>query len=72
MQWGSVENFLSMGGYGFYVWGSYLVCAAVIVAEVVLARVKKKLKDSRHELFPRSLDRISSRRGELFVVRLII
>jgi heme exporter protein D len=27
MQWGSVENFLAMGGYGFYVWGSYLVCA---------------------------------------------
>ena len=44
----------------------------IIVAEVVLARVKKKSKDSRHELFPRSLDRISSRRGELFVVRLII
>ena len=40
MQWGSVENFLSMGGYGFYVWGSYLVCAAVIVAEVVMVRAR--------------------------------
>ena len=40
MQWGSVENFLSMGGYGFYVWGSYLVCAAVIVAEVIMLRAR--------------------------------
>ena len=40
MQWGSVENFLSMGGYGFYVWGSYLVCAAVIAAEVVMVRAR--------------------------------
>ncbi len=49
MQWGSVENFLAMGGYGFYVWGSYLVCAAVIVGEVVMAsrRRKQALKDAR-------------------------
>jgi heme exporter protein D len=40
MQWGSVENFLSMGGYGFYVWGSYLVCAAVIAAEVVMVSAR--------------------------------
>ena len=46
--------------------------AEIIAAEVVLARVKKKLKDLRHELFPRSLDRISGRRGELFVVCLSI
>ena len=25
MNWTSVSNFLDMGGYGFYVWGSYLV-----------------------------------------------
>ena len=43
MQWGSVENFLAMGGYGFYVWGSYLVCAAAIVAEIVLVRGRNRL-----------------------------
>ena len=42
MQWGSVENFLNMGGYGFFVWGSYLVCAAVIVAEIVLVRGRRR------------------------------
>jgi len=34
MQWGSVSEFLGMGGYALYVWGSYLVTAAVIALEV--------------------------------------
>lgn len=38
MQWGSVENFLSMGGYGFYVWGSYLMCAIALAVEVTMLR----------------------------------
>ena len=42
MQWGSLENFLSMGGYGFYVWGSYLVCAGVIVAEILALRQRRR------------------------------
>ncbi|MBI3371857.1 MAG: heme exporter protein CcmD [Betaproteobacteria bacterium] len=32
MNWGSLENFLAMGGYGLYVWGSYgvtLLCIAI-------------------------------------------
>jgi len=42
MQWGSLENFLSMGGYGFYVWGSYVVCAVVIVAEIWTLRLRRR------------------------------
>jgi len=42
MHWGSLENFLSMGGYGFYVWGSYLVCAGVIVAEIWALRQRRR------------------------------
>jgi heme exporter protein D len=42
MQWGSVENFLAMGGYGFFVWGSYLVCAAVIAAEIWALRQRRR------------------------------
>jgi len=34
MQWGSVSEFLAMGGYALYVWGSYLVTAVVIGLEV--------------------------------------
>lgn len=42
MQWGSVENFFEMGGYGFYVWTSYGVCLAVIVADIVSAWLRRK------------------------------
>ena len=42
MNWGSWENFLAMGGYALYVWGSYAVTLALIVAElIVLARRKR-------------------------------
>jgi len=42
MTWGSLDNFLAMGGYGLYVWGSYAVTLALIIAEmVVLARRKR-------------------------------
>ena len=34
MKWESFSAFIAMGGYGVYVWGSYLVTAAVLGAEV--------------------------------------
>ncbi|HUL92987.1 MAG TPA: heme exporter protein CcmD [Burkholderiales bacterium] len=41
MNWGSWENFLAMGGYGLYVWGSYLVTLVLMVVELgLLARRK--------------------------------
>jgi len=33
---------LSMGGYGFYVWGSYLVSFILIAWEVVRLKQRKK------------------------------
>jgi len=33
---------LSLGGYGFYVWGSYLVSLVLIVWEVVSLKQRKK------------------------------
>jgi len=33
---------LSMGGYGFYIWGSYLVSLILIVWEVVSLKQRKK------------------------------
>jgi len=35
MNWGSWQNFFAMGGYGFYVWGSYAVALVALVAEIV-------------------------------------
>jgi len=42
MQWGSLENFLHMGGYAPFVWGAYAMCVAAIVAEIVLVRGRKR------------------------------
>lgn len=38
MQWNSLDDFLHMGGYGLYVWGSYGLTLAVMLAEAWLAR----------------------------------
>ncbi len=38
MNWTSLSEFWAMGGYGLYVWGSYFVTVAVIVAEVCLLK----------------------------------
>jgi heme exporter protein D len=43
MHWGSLSEFLAMGGYGFYVWGSYLVTAAVLAAEILVLRSRRKV-----------------------------
>jgi heme exporter protein D len=36
MTWSSVGDFLAMGGYGAFVWGSYAVTALVVVVELAL------------------------------------
>jgi heme exporter protein D len=42
MNWGSVANFLDMGGYAWYVWGAYGVTTVVIVAEIVSLRAQRR------------------------------
>jgi heme exporter protein D len=48
MNWGSAAEFLAMGGYGLYVWGSFGVTAAALLIEALLAR--KRLADTRRQL----------------------
>jgi len=38
MSWGGWSEFWAMGGYGFYVWGSYAVTLAALAIEVFLLR----------------------------------
>ena len=38
MPWGSVQEFVAMGGYGVYVWGSFGTTALCLVWEVVAVR----------------------------------
>ena len=31
-----------MGGYGFYVWGSYAVAAIAVIAEIIAVRARRR------------------------------
>ncbi len=51
--WQSFSDFLAMGGYGLYVWGSFGVTAAIMTIEPILvarnqkttiARLKRQLR----------------------------
>ena len=41
MNWGSLADFLAMGGYALYVWGSYAVTAGLIAVEVVMLIIRR-------------------------------
>jgi heme exporter protein D len=47
MSWGSFSEFAHMGGYGFYVWGSYGVTLALLVAEAVSLVLRERTTRSR-------------------------
>ncbi|MCL4801923.1 MAG: heme exporter protein CcmD [Burkholderiales bacterium] len=42
MKWQSLGDFLAMGGYALYVWGSYAVTVAVVALELALLRARAK------------------------------
>jgi heme exporter protein D len=42
MVWHSFGDFLHMGGYGLYVWGSYGVTFAVMATEAALAMRRQR------------------------------
>jgi heme exporter protein D len=42
MYWHSLSDFVAMGGYAFYVWGSYGATAVLIAAELWLLKTRKR------------------------------
>lgn len=42
MTWDSMTQFLAMGGYGLYVWGSVAATAALLGAELLALRARRK------------------------------
>ena len=42
-----MADFFAMGGYGFYVWGSYGAAALLIIIEVILLVRRKKMAIQR-------------------------
>lgn len=49
MKWNSLDDFLAMGGYGLYVWGSYALVLLLMLLEPVLAarRHRRALIEAR-------------------------
>ena len=37
-----MKEFFAMGGYAFYVWGSYAVTAALLALEVIFLRARSR------------------------------
>ena len=42
MNWHSWSEFLAMGGYGLYVWGSYAVTLVVLAAEIAVLVTQRR------------------------------
>jgi heme exporter protein D len=42
VNWASATDFWAMGGYGFYVWGSYGATIAVIAIELWLLHTRRR------------------------------
>lgn len=45
MNWNSWHEFLAMGGYGFYVWGAYVVTFVLLIVELAEIRSRKALAE---------------------------
>lgn len=48
-QWAGWADFVSMGGYGFYVWGSLGMCAAVLAAELLMLKARRRALQNEFE-----------------------
>ncbi|MBC7734923.1 MAG: heme exporter protein CcmD [Bacteriovorax sp.] len=42
MNWSSASEFFAMGGYGFYVWGSFGMTALVMLGELIALRLRRQ------------------------------
>lgn len=63
MSWGSPAEFFAMGGYGFYVWGSFGACALLMIVEPMLAKKRQRdiLRDLRRERIAEDLEKDNSK-----------
>jgi heme exporter protein D len=58
MNWGSPAEFFAMGGYAFYVWGSFAMCALGLACETILVirRRNNLLMQIKNESSPHRQD----------------
>ena len=59
MNWGSPAEFFAMGGYAFYVWGSFGACALALALEPLLVGKRQRtiVQSLRHEAMAQQLDK---------------
>ncbi len=59
MNWESPAAFFAMGGHGLYVWGSFGVCALLMIVEPIMARKRRNdiLRSLRRERLAETLDK---------------
>ncbi len=50
MNWSNLSEFFSMGGYGLYVWGSYVVTFVCIVGEIFLISRRHRTLEKQYGL----------------------
>ena len=50
VNWSSMSEFFSMGGYGLYVWGSYVVTFVCIVGEILLISKRRRTLERQYGL----------------------
>ena len=47
IHWNSFADFIAMGGYGFYVWGSFGVTALIMTIEPIMVARNRKTTITR-------------------------
>ena len=61
IHWNSFADFLAMGGYGFYVWGSFGVTALIMAVEPIMVARNQKATIARLKLQLRAESRAEPR-----------
>jgi heme exporter protein D len=57
IHWNSFSEFLAMGGYGLYVWGSFGLNALIMIVEPIMAVQRRKSLVARLKRQSRAADR---------------
>jgi heme exporter protein D len=59
MNWNSPAEFFAMGGYAFYVWGSFGACVLLMIVEPIFARKRQNdiLRTLRRERIATDLEK---------------
>lgn len=61
IHWNSLADFLAMGGYGFYVWGSFGLVALIMAIEPIAVARHRKITIARLKRQLRAEDRAETR-----------